>query len=71
MQEVLIVAGKNEVLVDGIRKFVETLRGAKKELTVLVAEGESHDAPIMDLQLGYREPGEQSRLIRSWLGSRL
>lgn len=73
VQEVLIVGGRDEILVDSIEVFGRTLKKAlgEERVTVLIAEGEAHDVTNMDLQLGYAEPGEQARLVRKWVASKL
>lgn len=75
VEEVLIVAGKDEILVDDIVAFTERLRrGMRKgegHVTLFVAEGECHDQTNLDVQFGYKEPGEQTKLIRRWIGSKL
>lgn len=76
IDEALVVAGQDELLKDGIEKFVkrwqndvESLGGRKVEW--ICAVGEAHDMPSLDLQFKYEEPGIQARAIRSWLSSRL
>jgi acetyl esterase/lipase len=81
VEEVLIVAGKDEILVDDIEAFVGVLRrgmamGGKGgegdgRVVLFVAEGECHDQTNLDVQFGYREPGKQTSLIRRWIGSKL
>lgn len=81
VEEVLIVAGKDEILVDDIVAFAERLergmaigkegKGEGKRVTLFVAEGECHDQTNLDVQFGYREPGKQTSLIRRWIGSKL
>jgi hypothetical protein len=68
-------------LVDGIVKFEGRLRrglasgekGTPGKVELLVASGEYHDQPSLDLQFGYAEKdeGEQARLIKRWVGSKL
>jgi len=70
-EEILIVAGKDEVMVDGIKSFVETFTKMKPETTIFIAEGEAHDMPNLDIQFGYNEPGKQAKLIRSWTAARV
>lgn len=76
LDEALIVAGQDELLLPGINVFrqrwqedVSTL--GKDKVTWLCAAGEAHDMPSLDLQLGFKKPGEQARMIRSWLSARL
>jgi acetyl esterase/lipase len=76
VEEVLIVAGEEEVLIDGINEFEGKLRrgvGEAVKVEYLVAKGEYHDQPTLDLQLGYGEgdEGEQARRIKGWVTSKL
>lgn len=76
VEEVLVVAGEEEVLVDGIKEFEGKLRrgvGSGTKVELLVAKGEYHDQPSLDLQLGYKEKdeGEQARKIKEWVSSKL
>jgi acetyl esterase/lipase len=76
-EEVLIVAGKDEVLVDDIVVFAGRLEEGmamgkvEAKVTLFVAEGECHDQTNLDVQFGYKEPGEQTKLIRKWIESKL
>ncbi|KAH7420210.1 Alpha/Beta hydrolase protein [Cadophora sp. MPI-SDFR-AT-0126] len=75
VQEVFIVVGDEEVLLDGItkfeRQFTEGFGEGKVEFKVF--EGEYHDQPSIDLQLGYKESqeGETAKAIKGWIVSRL
>jgi acetyl esterase/lipase len=78
VQEVLVVAGRDEILVDDIVAFAEKLRegmgkgeDGKEKVTLFVAEDECHDQTNLDVQFGYKEPGQQTKLIRSWVASKL
>jgi len=74
VESVLIVAGKEEVLVDGITefagKFSKGLGAGNVEFRAL--EG-YHVQPSIDLQMGYKESqeGEQAKTIKSWIASKL
>jgi len=82
VEEVLIVAGNDEIFVDDIVVFAGKLeegmamgeegKGEEEaKVTLSVAEGECHDQTILDVQFGYREPGEQTELIRRWIENKL
>lgn len=77
MESVLVTAGADEVLVDGIERFVGKLKegcwGKGRDVEWLKAEGEYHDFPNVDLQIGYKEEDEgvQAKKIKSWIGSKL
>jgi acetyl esterase/lipase len=75
VEQVLIVAAGEEVLVDGITKFgkklIEGMGADKVELCIV--PGEYHDQPSIDLQFGYTEAdeGQQAKKIKSWISSKL
>jgi len=76
VQEILVLAGEQEVLVDSIKEFEGKLRRGVVEGTnveLLVAKGEYHDQPSVDLQIGYKEKdeGEQAKKIKGWISSKL
>ncbi len=78
VRDVLVVAGSDEILVDDIVEFAAVLekgmamgQGGQAKVTLFVADGECHDQTNLDVQFGYREPGEQTKLIRRWIGSKL
>lgn len=73
-EEVLVVGGKDEVLLDGIEEWVGTLQkveSLKGHLTVKITEGEGHDQPMMDIMMGYPTEGEQSKTVKDFLRARL
>ena len=78
VEEVLVVAGEEEVFVDGIKEFEGKLRrgmgaGGNGKVEFFVADGEYHDQPSLDLQIGYTEKqeGEQAKKIKGWVSSKL
>jgi len=70
---VLIVCGEEEVLRDGIVEFESRLVEGWGKVEFLCAKGEYHDQPNIDLQLGLNESdeGEQAKLIKRWIASKL
>ncbi len=73
VEQVLVVAGEEETLVDGIKEFEEKLRrgvGEGTKVETLIAKGEFHDQPNVDIQFGYKE-GEQAKRIKGWVASKL
>jgi hypothetical protein len=64
----VIVAGGDEVFIDDIRVFEKKLRREVGEGKVEFAfcEGEFHDQPNVDLQLGFRESqqGEMAKIVK-------
>ncbi|KDQ60391.1 hypothetical protein JAAARDRAFT_67935 [Jaapia argillacea MUCL 33604] len=77
INEVLIVSGEQEMLVDDIRdfttRFKKDLGGGTGPVVVqdFVVEGEAHAQPITELEMGYKEPGKESMIVREWICSRL
>lgn len=73
VESVLVVAGGDEVLVDGIEEFVGKLREGYGKVEYLKAKGEYHDQPSIDLQIGFKEKdeGESAKKIKSWIASKL
>ncbi len=71
----LIVAGGQEVLIDGIVKFEEKFRKGfgEEKVEFFVDEDGYHDQPSLDIQLGYQEKneGEQAKKVKSWIASKL
>lgn len=68
---VLVVAGGDEVLLDGIEEFVKKLKSVFPNTNYLVAEDEPHIAPILHRMLGDTQETQQGKEIRSWLSARL
>jgi hypothetical protein len=71
-----VLAGEDEVLVDSIKEFEGKLRrgvGSGTTVELLVAKGEYHIQPYLDLQFGYKEKdeGEQAKKIKGWVSSKL
>ncbi|CZR59318.1 related to triacylglycerol lipase 2 [Phialocephala subalpina] len=75
VDEVLIVCGSDEVMVDGIRDFKKKLAKGMGEDRVkfFVGENEYHDQPSLDLGIGYKESeeGMQAKEIKRWIASKL
>lgn len=71
-----MVAGEEEVLIDGITEFEGKLRrgvGDGSKVEFVVGKGEYHDQPSLDLQLGYgeKDESEQAKVIKGWVSSKL
>jgi acetyl esterase/lipase len=75
VHEILVTAGEREVLIDGIREFVEKLKDGfgGDNLTFLEAKGEYHDQAAIDLQMGLKEKDEgvQAKEIKRFISSKL
>lgn len=72
VEEILLLGGEDEVLIDGIKRFGETLKGALGDkVTTLYIENEMHDHAVIDLMIGYKEHGATAQAIIDWVGSKL
>jgi acetyl esterase/lipase len=75
VENVLVLAGEDEVLVDGIMEFEKKLSAGLggEKVEFMVAKGEYHDQPNMDLLLGYKEKdeGELAKKIKEWISIEL
>ncbi|KDQ60393.1 hypothetical protein JAAARDRAFT_126265, partial [Jaapia argillacea MUCL 33604] len=77
IREVLIVSGEQETFVDDIRAFTKRFKddldveGGEVVVEDVVAEGEVHAQPIIELTMGYTKPGKESMVVREWLCERL
>lgn len=60
-----------QAYVEWEKKFRRGFREDRVE--TLVAKGENHDQPNLDVQLGVKESNkrEQAKLIKRWIGSKL
>ncbi|KAI9874226.1 MAG: hypothetical protein M1830_010047, partial [Pleopsidium flavum] len=68
---VLILAGADEVLVDDIKEVARRIESVHPKTTTIIVTGESHDSPYVSPMIGYKEPSEQAKAIRSWISPRL
>ena len=71
VKDVLIIAGKDEILSDDIVEFADKLCRVKKEVEFLLAEQEAHGAPTFDLGIPFKDVGQQTRKVREWLVEKL
>ncbi|RDW70171.1 hypothetical protein BP5796_08568 [Coleophoma crateriformis] len=73
VDDVLIVAGGAEVLIDGIKKFASIFEQGfgESHLEVFIAPDEYHDQASVDIGFGYQEDGGQAAKIKSWMGSKI
>jgi len=79
VEKVLVLAGRDEVLVDGIRRWEKVFRegfedggkeGEEGKVEFLVVEGEFHDHVNVGLGMGLKE-SVQAKRVKGWIGSRL
>jgi hypothetical protein len=77
IKEVLIVAGGDEVLLDGVKAWESVFRkgfeagGGKVEF--IIAKDGYHDQPMVDINFGFNEgnDSEQSKAIKNFFSSKL
>ena len=68
VEEILIVGGADEVLVDSIREFGKIVERVHGKVTTVIAEGEWHNMPVIfSMGMG----GQQSEVIERFVKSRL
>ena len=81
VDQILVTAGEDEVLVDGIRDLHKNLSDAltggardgvsgNRIVELLVAKDEAHESPMLDTALGL-ETGPSATRITSWVKSKL
>ncbi|KAF7597578.1 hypothetical protein BBP40_000056 [Aspergillus hancockii] len=70
VEEVLFLAGRDEVLLDGIEGFVEGFKSVVPNTTYVVGHGETHVAPIYCGSF-IGEDTQQGSGLREWFRSRL
>lgn len=68
---VLVTAGSNEVLIDGIDYWVKDLQVHNPNVTYKVANHEPHEAPLTWPVFGDHRETETHRNVIEWLGSNL
>lgn len=75
VEDVLIVAAADEVLLDGVVAFEKKLSKGLGEdkVELFIAHGEYHDQPSIDVMLGYAEKDEglQAKRVKTWIASKL
>ncbi|KAL8941267.1 MAG: hypothetical protein Q9211_001889 [Gyalolechia sp. 1 TL-2023] len=70
VHELLITAGTDEVLVDGIEGFVKTVEAAHPSTRTLFAPREFHDQPFMESDDEERRC-QQGKVLKAWLVARM
>lgn len=66
-----IVAGADEILVDDIREWVETIKVNNPDVEYLEAAGEAHDNMIADRTFGIADDLASEKFVNEWLLTRL
>ena len=71
VKDILIWGGGGEVLIDSIDAVSKKLKEAYPKTEYVREAGASHEEFIMERMLGYKEKAEGTKLVESWLKSRL
>lgn len=71
VKDVLVWGGGGEVLIDSIEAIGKKLKEAHSRAELVVQPGAAHDDFIIERLLGYKEKGEGTKLIESWIPARL
>ncbi|CAL8580021.1 hypothetical protein XPA_005754 [Xanthoria parietina] len=71
IQALLITAGTDEVLLDGIAEFVTTIKTGFPSTTTFFAPREFHDQPFMESLDDNDERCQQGKVLKAWLRARM
>ncbi|CAI7581140.1 unnamed protein product [Penicillium discolor] len=67
-ERILVLAGGDEILLSPIQEFVKTIKSVFGEITFVVGDDESHDAPFYTM---VKEETQTRSELRGWLAARL
>ncbi|KAJ5188329.1 Alpha/beta hydrolase fold-3 [Penicillium cf. griseofulvum] len=67
-KKILVLVGGDEILLSPIQEFVKKIKSVFEEITVVVGEDESHDAPFYTMTKEQTQTGTE---LRQWLAARL
>lgn len=71
VKDILVWGGSGEVLIDSIEVATKKLQQAHPRVEYVVQPGASHEDFIIDKLLGYKEKGEGTVVVESWMKARL
>ncbi|KIW88042.1 uncharacterized protein Z519_11152 [Cladophialophora bantiana CBS 173.52] len=71
VDNVAIVGGQNEILMDDIREVAEKIKVHNPTVDFLEAPGEAHDAIILDRTFGMKDELASEQFIDKWILARL
>ncbi|KAL3455601.1 Alpha/Beta hydrolase protein [Aspergillus heterothallicus] len=71
VEQTLVLAGADEVLLDPIRAWVGTFKKSNPDTTLVVGQNECHVAPLIWPLFGDKRETQQGAALKSWLGERL
>ncbi|KAF9252049.1 hypothetical protein DTO006G1_2796 [Penicillium roqueforti] len=67
-ERILILVGEDELLLSPIREFAKKVKAEFKDITFVIGQDESHDAPFFTMM---KEETPTHSALREWLASRL
>jgi acetyl esterase/lipase len=67
-EKILVLVGGDEILLSPIQEFAKKIKSVYEEITVVVGEDESHDAPFYTMAKEQTQTGTE---LRQWLAARL
>lgn len=65
--KVLVLVGEDEILRDSTSEWVGNFKTHNLNTKIVVGKGECHTQPLIDLALGSKSSGEQSKVLDEWL----
>ncbi|EHY57808.1 hypothetical protein HRR83_005280 [Exophiala dermatitidis] len=72
VEQLLVVAGADEILIDPINQWVDKFKSVNPDTTTyVVGAHEGHIAPIFNLRFGDTTETEQGKAIKSWMKAKL
>ncbi|KAK5170203.1 uncharacterized protein LTR77_004789 [Saxophila tyrrhenica] len=71
VKDILVWGGGGEVLIDSIEASTKKLQQAHPRVEYVVQPGAAHEDFIIDKLLGYKEKGEGTVVVESWMKTRL
>ncbi|KAJ5826835.1 hypothetical protein N7447_003598 [Penicillium robsamsonii] len=67
-EKILVLVGGDEILLSPIQEFVKKIKSVYEEITLVVGQDESHDAPFYTMT---KEDSQTKTELRRWLAARL
>ena len=71
VKDILVWGGGGEVLIDSIEAIGKKLKEASPSTELVVQPGAGHEDFLFDTLLGYKQKAEGTKLIESWLASKM
>lgn len=71
VKEILVWGGGGEILIDSIDAISKKLKEAHPKTEYVLEPGAAHEEFIMEALIGYKDKNEGTKLVESWMKSRL